>query len=181
MLLLLLLVSVQALTLPRSTGLEVMASLYGCSSSTTSRLLASLILAVLLREGRFCCESQHPPLQLSPAVHQQLLGLLHGEGQLVKPASTLLRDLFRWQRQQQSASAATQRQRGGSFPSEWTEGRGSRGPIHAANLQDLKQPATPQDATADDGRNARAAEAISAMPLLLILDALRAPEWRHGV
>ncbi|OEH78541.1 px domain-containing protein [Cyclospora cayetanensis] len=155
------LVGVQtALTMPRSTGLDVLSLLYCCASSTTARLLAGLSLSWLLQQRRFCCELQQQPLHSE--VQQQLLTLLHGSGRLHRPASALLRDLLRWQQQQQ------QRQSGLPAEGELPEAQRT---VEASQQQLARE----------GGRSSEAAAAVSALPLLVILNALRAPKWKQGL
>ncbi|KAL8272568.1 hypothetical protein Esti_003457 [Eimeria stiedai] len=186
----------RALTQPRSSGMELLARLYGCCVSSSSRLVASLLLAVLLKSGRFCCDPQQPPLLPLPSLQQRLLELLHGENQLLSSTSSLLRDLTKWQQHATPQSTAAvqrahhdqqqqqQQQWESQEGSQWVDAAAGS-PIDCSLTQQQQQQQEHQKrgakTAAQEERTARAAEAISALPLLLTLEALKAPPWKRGV
>lgn len=174
----------QCLTVPQSLGFDILACLYRCKASSTSRILSALILAVLLRESRFSNEVDYSPLQLPGAMVEQLVELLHGDSVLAKPASALLKSILRWQTTLQAPVGLKQRARNDQSvsPRCLAYPQDCAGSLDTSAFdQHTSTEGAPYREVTDTNRPIKAAEAISSMPFLISIEAFCADSWRLRV
>lgn len=174
----------QCLTIPQSLGFEILACLYQCKVSTTSRILSALILAVLLRESRFSNVEGYPHLQLPGKVLEQLVELLNENTVLARPASTVLKSILQWQTAVESPVGYSERADQAPSVSPICSTYPDESPGSSDNPTFGKRTfkeGSPCQEMIDTSRPIKAAEAICAMPFLISSEAFCADSWRLQV